>query len=73
MVQGPFIFYMCTTDVSLFRVFYSKHLNSDFNALCHLPAGMAFVEIKASSKYCQAKLIQAKVLTGWRRLRLDLC
>jgi hypothetical protein len=38
---------MCTTDPSLFHVRYSKYLNSDFNALCHLSAGMAFVEFKA--------------------------
>jgi hypothetical protein len=50
MVQRPTIFHKCTTDVSPFRVFHSKHLNPDFFAHCHLPAGMAFVELKASCK-----------------------
>jgi len=46
-VQFPIILHMCTTDPSLFHVCYSKFLNSDFNAHCHLPAGLAVVEFVA--------------------------
>ena len=46
MVQCPVIFHMCTADPSLFRISHSNFLNSHFNAHCHLPAGLAFIQFK---------------------------
>ena len=41
------ISHLSTTDTSIPHLCYSQLLNSHFNPHCHLPAGMAFVNITA--------------------------